>query len=54
MIGIKYGWYCFIHRMAGGDLLKFDAITKLKVNECFNWLSFTKDIELEEARINKN
>ena len=47
-IGTKYGWYCLIHRMAGGDILKMDAVTELNVNTCLNFLSYTKDVELTE------
>jgi hypothetical protein len=34
--------------MAGGDVLKMDAVSKLEVNTCLNWLSYTKDVELNE------
>jgi hypothetical protein len=47
-IGTKYGWYCLIHRMAGGDLLKMDEVVMQTVNTCLNWLSYTKDVELNE------
>jgi hypothetical protein len=47
-IGSKYGWYCLIHRMAGGDILKMDDVCKLAVNTCLNFLSYTRDVELTE------
>lgn len=47
-IGSKYGWYCLIHRMAGGDILKMDKVVGLNVNTCLNFLSYTKDLELNE------
>jgi hypothetical protein len=47
-IGSKYGWYCLIHMLAGGDILKMDEVCGLKVNECLNFLSYTKDVELTE------
>ena len=47
-IGTKYGWYCLIHRMAGGDLLKMDEVVMQPVNSALNWLSYTKDVELME------
>ena len=47
-IGSKYGWYCLIHRMAGGDILKMDEVVGLNVNTCLNFLSYTKDVELTE------
>tara|TARA_R110000803_G_C11804859_1_gene299882 strand:- start:258 stop:377 length:120 start_codon:yes stop_codon:yes gene_type:complete len=34
--------------MAGGDILKMDAVTELNVNTCLNFLSYTKDVELTE------
>jgi hypothetical protein len=34
--------------MAGGDVLKMDDVSKLDVNTCLNWLSYTKDVELTE------
>ena len=49
-IGSKYGWYAIIHRMAGGDILKINEITKIDINSALNWLSYTKEIELEEER----
>lgn len=36
--------------MADSDILKMDKITKLKVSQCFNWLSYTKELELEQER----
>lgn len=47
-IGSKYGWYCIIHRMAGGDILKMDEVVMQPVNSALNWLSYTKDVELNE------
>jgi hypothetical protein len=34
--------------LAGGDILKMDEVCGLKVNECLNFLSYTKDVELTE------
>ena len=34
--------------MAGGDILKMDAVTELDVNTCLNFLSYTKDVELNQ------
>ncbi len=36
--------------MADSDILKMDKITKLKATSCFNWLSYTKELELEQER----
>ena len=27
-IGSKYGWYILIHKIAGGDMLKMNKVTK--------------------------
>ena len=48
-IGSKYGWYCLIHRMARGDLLRMEEVTMQPVNSALNWLSYTKDVELNEV-----
>tara|TARA_R100000655_G_C3000062_1_gene194274 strand:+ start:17772 stop:17915 length:144 start_codon:yes stop_codon:yes gene_type:complete len=42
-----------IHKIGGGDMIKMDEVTKRKLTECLNWLSYTKELELEEARQNK-
>jgi len=34
--------------MAGGDILKMDKVVGLNVNTCLNFLSYTKDLELNE------
>lgn len=39
--------------MAGGDLTKMDEITELSIYSCLNWLSYTKDVELEQERNTK-
>ena len=48
-IGSKYGWYCLIHRMASGDLLRMEEVTMQPVNSALNWLSYTKDVELNNG-----
>jgi hypothetical protein len=34
--------------MAGGDILKMDEVVMQPVNSALNWLSYTKDVELNE------
>ena len=53
-IGSKYGWYILIHKIAGGDILKMNKVTKEGVNTCLNWLAYTKEVELEEERNKKS
>ena len=50
----RYGWYCLIHRLAGGDFLKMDKITNMSLSACLNWLSYTKDVQQQEELNNKN
>tara|TARA_R110002167_G_scaffold232539_1_gene437741 strand:+ start:372 stop:488 length:117 start_codon:yes stop_codon:yes gene_type:complete len=34
--------------MAKGDLLRMEEVTLQPVNSALNWLSYTKDVELNE------
>jgi hypothetical protein len=34
----KFGWYVHIAVLAGGDVLKVDAVTKLNVHEALHML----------------
>ncbi len=53
-IGSKYGWYCLIHKMAGADILKMEEVTKQSLSAALNWLSYTKEIEMEQERLTKH
>ena len=50
--GKKYGWYQSIFSLAGGNVRKFEDITKLNFHQCFTFLSFTKEkAEIEAQQI---
>ena len=52
--GAKWGWYQSIYGLAGGDVLKFDAVTELPIFKCLNFLTFDKEKnEIEAAMIKK-
>ena len=52
--GEKWGWYSSIFSLAGGDVGKFEDITKLKIHQCFTFLSFTKEkAEIEAQQIKR-
>lgn len=53
-IADKYGWYIMIHKVADGDFLKIDKVTKAPITAALNWMSYTKEIELEQQRNNKS
>ena len=40
----KYGWYSLVYNLANGDILKFDEVLELSVNQCFNFLAYQKDL----------
>jgi hypothetical protein len=33
-----------IYQLANGDILKFDTVLELSVDECFNFVAYTKDL----------
>ena len=50
--GAKWGWYQSIYGLAGGDITRFEDITKLNVHQCFTMLSFMKEkAEIEAQQI---
>ena len=53
-IADKYGWYIMIHKIAEGDFLKIDKVVKEPITAALNWMSYTKEIELEQQRNNKS
>jgi hypothetical protein len=49
----RWGWYQSIYAIAGGDLLKFESVTKLTLHQCLTWLSFEKEkIAIENKQLN--
>ena len=48
----KWSWYNSIYAAAGGDLLKFDKVTKTNIHKFLMFLAFEKEkYELEERLI---
>tara|TARA_B110001450_G_scaffold242961_1_gene253779 strand:- start:1390 stop:1647 length:258 start_codon:yes stop_codon:yes gene_type:complete len=46
---LKWNWYNSIFALSGGDILKFNEVTKLKLHKCLMHLAFEKDkYELEQ------
>lgn len=39
----KWGWYSLIYDMAGGDILKLDAVTKTELYQALTFLSYKQD-----------
>jgi hypothetical protein len=53
--GRKWGWYQSIYAAAQGDVLKFDAITKLPITQLMTWLVFEKEkTEIEMKNLKRN
>jgi hypothetical protein len=53
--GKKYGWYQSIYAAAQGDVLRFDAVTKLPITQLMMWLMFEKEkTEIEIKNIKRN
>jgi hypothetical protein len=53
--GKKWGWYQSIYAAAKGDVLKFDAVTKLPITQLMMWLMFEKEkTEIEIKNIKRN
>jgi len=51
----KWGWYNSIYAAAGGDLLKFDKVTKTNIHKFLMFLAFEKEkYQLEERLIKRN
>lgn len=46
----KYGWYAVIGRLANDDITKHNKITKIKLPEALNQLTFFIDKDAEEKR----
>jgi hypothetical protein len=39
----KWNWYGFIYKLAGGDILKMEAVTEINIIQAFNYLSYEKE-----------
>jgi hypothetical protein len=50
----KYKWLIFVDTLAGGDVLKWNAIFDLKVIEFFIYVNYWQDkMEHEKVQVNK-
>jgi hypothetical protein len=53
--GKKYGWYQSIYAASQGNILNFDAVTKLPITKLMMWLMFEKEkTEIEIKNIKRN
>tara|TARA_R100000093_G_C1899841_1_gene59537 strand:+ start:125 stop:382 length:258 start_codon:yes stop_codon:yes gene_type:complete len=41
----KWSWFGVMYRLAGGQIVNLDKITRLNLLECLTWLSFETDLE---------
>lgn len=39
----KWGWYAILYDLAGGDILKIEPVTKIKIYESLTFLSYKQD-----------
>lgn len=46
----RWGWYMMIDRLAGGDILKHEDVTRLNFIQCLNKLAFLKEKDAEDKR----
>lgn len=53
--GRKWGWYGAINQIAGGDLLKFEEVTRLPARTCLTYLEYELDKnQVEKSLMKKN
>jgi hypothetical protein len=51
----KWGWFTFVNLLCGGDVTKFDAVSKLPIHTAFVWGAYKSDMaEMERQIINKS
>ena len=50
----KWGWYPVLYTLAGEDILKMDAVTKLPVGHAFTHLAYLKDLNFKREQASKN
>jgi len=51
----RYGWYQSVHTLSGGDITKFEEVTRLNVYQCLYALQYEKEKnELEAQQIKRN
>lgn len=50
----KWGWYPVLYTLAGEDILKMDAVTKIPVGHAFTHLAYLKDLNFKREQESKN
>ncbi len=51
----KWSWFGVLYRLANGEIVNLDTITKLPLLECLTWLSYETDLqERKNVQLNKN
>ena len=40
----RYGWYNVIYTLANGNILAFNDVLELSINECLNFIAYQKDL----------
>jgi hypothetical protein len=53
-MGAKWGWYQVIHGLAQGDILRFEAVTNLRIEEVLTYLAYENDLNASKNTINGN
>lgn len=51
--GRRWGWYSAIYGLAGGDFLKFDAVTDQPLTAALTFLTFEKQKQKLETQMIK-
>lgn len=49
----RWGWFGVIDKLAQGDITRYDEVTKQNFIMCLNYLSYHKEKEAIQNRINK-
>ena len=44
----KWGWYAVLYNLSGGDVLKIEPVTKIKIYEALTFLSYQQDLFILE------
>jgi hypothetical protein len=50
----KWGWYPVLFALAGEDVLKMDAVTRLPVGHAFTHLAYLKDLAYKREQQAQN
>ncbi|QCZ35044.1 hypothetical protein D8Z79_025960 (plasmid) [Escherichia fergusonii] len=51
----KWGWYHSIYRLANGEILNFDQVTRQSLHKCLTYLSYEIDKQkVEQNELNKS